>query len=295
MRTHISSLQEYFYIRQLLNRFLHEDIGFGDITSDYVISESRIRSATIVCKSKYPVIVAGLEESNMIFELCKSSTKNLVNDGDEITAQAVQRIYGDAKSILKAERTALNLIMRMSGIATTTRKFVNIVESISKNISIASTRKTAPGLRVFDKRAVKIGGGFVHRLSLDQHVLIKDNHLAISGSVKEAIKHAKMKSFDRKIECEVWNTESALEAISAGADIIMLDNFSAPEVSDTISTINKRGLRNSCMIEVSGGIDLKNVREYALSHPDIISVGSLTHSVKAVDFSLEIDDAKIKN
>ena len=225
MRTHISSLQEYFYIRQLLNRFLHEDIGFGDITSDYVISESRIRSATILCKSKYPVIVAGLEESNMIFELCKSSTKNLVNDGDEVTAQAVQRIYGDAKSILKAERTALNLIMRMSGIATTTRKFVNIVESISKNISIASTRKTAPGLRVFDKRAVKIGGGFVHRLSLDQHVLIKDNHLAISGSVKEAIKHAKMKSFDRKIECEVWNTESALEAISAGADIIMLDNF----------------------------------------------------------------------
>ena len=213
----------------------------------------------------------------------------------KITAQAVQRIYGDAKSILKAERTALNLIMRMSGIATTTRKFVNIVESISKNISIASTRKTAPGLRFFDKRAVKIGGGFVHRLSLDQHVLIKDNHLAISGSVKEAIKHAKMKSFNRKIECEVWNTESALEAISAGADIIMLDNFSAPEVSDTISTINKRGLRNSCMIEVSGGIDLKNVREYALSHPDIISVGSLTHSVKAVDFSLEIDDAKIKN
>ena len=97
MRTHISSLQEYFYIRQLLNRFLHEDIGFGDITSDSVISESRIRSATILCKSKYPVIVAGLEESSMIFELCKSSTKSLVNDGDEITAQAVQRIYGDAE------------------------------------------------------------------------------------------------------------------------------------------------------------------------------------------------------
>jgi nicotinate-nucleotide pyrophosphorylase (carboxylating) len=255
-----------------------------------VINENKICSASIICKTNYPVIVAGLEESDLIFEMCDSSTKYLVKDGDEITAQPVQQVLGDAKSILKAERTALNLIMRMSGIATATRKLVKIVEAISKDIRIASTRKTAPGLRLFDKRAVKLGGGFVHRLSLDQQILIKDNHVAISGSVKEAIKRAKSNSPNRKIECEVWNTESALEAISGGADILMLDNFSAADVSDTIATIAKKGLRNRCMIEVSGGISLQNVREYALSLPDIISVGSLTHTVKAVDFSLEIDD-----
>ena len=290
MRTHTRSLQEYLYTRHLLNRFLQEDIGFGDITSEAVINENKICSASIICKTKYPVIVAGLEESDLIFEMCNSCTKYLVKDGDEITAQPVQQVLGDAKSILKAERTALNLIMRMSGIATATRKFVNIVGAISKDIRIASTRKTAPGLRFLDKRAVKLGGGFVHRLSLDQQVLIKDNHIAISGSVKEAIKRAKSNSPNIKIECEVWNTESALEAISNGADIIMLDNFSAADVSDTIAIITKKGLRNRCMIEVSGGISLQNVRDYALSLPDIISVGSLTHTVKAVDFSLEIDD-----
>lgn len=290
MKTHIRSLQEYLNTRQLLNRFLQEDIGFGDITSEAVINNNRFCSGTIICKAKYPVIVAGLEESHLIFEMCKSSTKYLVKDGDEITDQPVQQVFGDAKSILKAERTALNLIMRMSGIATATWKLVNIVGSISKNIRIASTRKTAPGLRVFDKKAVKLGGGFVHRLSLDQQVLIKDNHIAISGSVKEAIKCARSNSPNKILECEVWDAESALEAISCGADIIMLDNFSVADVSNTIAIITKKGLRNRCMIEISGGITLENVREYALSLPDIISVGSLTHTVKAVDFSLEINN-----
>ena len=212
----------------------------------------------------------------------------MVSRGNE-----VMRIKGRARDILKAERTALNLLMRMSGIATETKKFVEVVKKISKDIEIAGTRKTAPGLRSFDKKAIKIGGGRTHRNSLDEMVLIKDNHLVLTGSIGESISSAKkLVGNNIKVECEVTDLQSAIEAINFGADVIMLDNFSPQEVENAIGVLKELGLRHKCLLEISGGISLANLSQFAKSNPDIISVGSLTHSVKSVDFSLEVDSCR---
>ncbi|HYZ51460.1 MAG TPA: carboxylating nicotinate-nucleotide diphosphorylase, partial [Nitrososphaeraceae archaeon] len=205
----------------------------------------------------------------------------------------VMEIIGNALSIMKAERTALNLIMRMSGIATETKKFTALLNDRSTSVRIASTRKTAPGLRFFDKKAVTMGGGETHRMRLDDMVLIKDNHISVVGSVEKAIEHARKRiSKSIKLECEATNLEDAIAAVNAGADRVMLDNFSPTAVARTIDELSRRGIRNKAEIEVSGGIRLKNIMSYAKAKPDIISVGYLTHSPKAVDFSLEIIETK---
>jgi nicotinate-nucleotide pyrophosphorylase (carboxylating) len=285
------SLRNYFDERKALLNFLREDIGRGDITSNSVLKPNLLASSTILCKDSEQAVVAGLREVGIIFDLCKCSCTALVDEGSMVShGNEVMRIKGRARDILKAERTALNLLMRMSGIATETKKFVEVVKKISKDIEIAGTRKTAPGLRSFDKKAIKIGGGRTHRNSLDEMVLIKDNHLVLTGSIRESISSAKkLVGNNIKVECEVTDLQSAIEAINFGADVIMLDNFSPHEVENATKVLKELGLRQKCLLEISGGISLANVSQFAKSNPDIISVGSLTHSAKSVDFSLEVD------
>jgi nicotinate-nucleotide pyrophosphorylase (carboxylating) len=288
------SLRNYFDERKALLNFLREDIGRGDITSNSVLKPNLLASSTILCKDSEQAVVAGLREVGIVFDLCKCSCTALVDEGSMVSrGNEVMRIKGRARDILKAERTALNLLMRMSGIATETKKFVEVVKKISKDIEIAGTRKTAPGLRSFDKKAIKIGGGRTHRNSLDEMVLIKDNHLVLTGSIRESISSAKkLVGNNIKVECEVTDLQSAIEAINFGADVIMLDNFSPQEVENATRVLKELGLRQKCLLEISGGISLANVSQFAKSNPDIISVGSLTHSVKSVDFSLEVDSCR---
>jgi len=283
-------LNQYFSLRESLIRFLREDIGQGDLTSEYVVDKELKSSSFIICKSELAV-VAGLEEAQIIFDMCKCDSKVLVKDGDVVkNGCKVMTIKGRTTSILKAERTALNLIMRMSGIATDTKKFVDIVRTVSKDIRITGTRKTAPGLRFFDKKSIEIGGGYAHRNTLDEMILIKDNHLAVTNSIREAISMASQKvGKNIMIECEVSDTKSSVEAIKSGADIIMLDNFSPQQAQETISYLKKSGLRKKISVEISGGVNFSNIKEYAYALPDMISVGSLTHSSKSVDFSMEME------
>lgn len=288
------SFRNYLDERKALLNFLREDIGRGDITSNSVLKPNLLASSTILCKDSEQAVVAGLREVGIVFDLCKCSFTALVDEGSMVSrGNEVMRIKGRARDILKAERTALNLLMRMSGIATETKKFVEVVKKISKDIEIAGTRKTAPGLRSFDKKAIKIGGGRTHRNSLDEMVLIKDNHLVLTGSIGESISSAKkLVGNNIKVECEVTDLQSAIEAINFGADVIMLDNFSPQEVENATRVLKELGLRQKCLLEISGGISLANVSQFAKSNPDIISVGSLTHSVKSVDFSLEVDSCR---
>jgi nicotinate-nucleotide pyrophosphorylase (carboxylating) len=283
-------LNQYFSLRESLIRFLREDIGQGDLTSEYVVDKDLKSSSFIICKSELGV-VAGLEEAQTIFDICKCDSKVLVKDGDVVkNSRKVMTIKGRTRSILKAERTALNLIMRMSGIATDTKKFVDIARTVSKDIRITGTRKTAPGLRFFDKKSIELGDGYAHRNTLDEMILIKDNHLAVTSSIREAVSMARQKAGKNiMIECEVSDTKSAVEAIKSGADIIMLDNFSPQQAQKTVSYLKKSGLRKKILVEISGGVNLSNIKEYAYALPDMISVGSLTHSSKSIDFSMEME------
>ncbi|MFL6344034.1 MAG: carboxylating nicotinate-nucleotide diphosphorylase [Nitrososphaeraceae archaeon] len=293
----MKDLDAFLNVRESLLSFLREDVGKGDLTSNSIISSYTFARAEIICKANKTTIVCGLEEASMIFEMCKCKTKTLVRDGSMIKkGSIVMEIIGKALSIMKAERTALNLIMRMSGIATETRKFVSSIDDHSISVRIASTRKTAPGLRFFDKKAVAIGGGETHRMRLDDMVLIKDNHISLVGSVEKAIKQARNNiGSSIKLECEATTLEEAISAVNMGADIVMLDNFSPTQITRTMDELSKRGIRDKAKLEVSGGIKLRNVKTYAKAKPDIISVGYLTHSPKAVDFSLEVIERKKDN
>ncbi|MFZ0252926.1 MAG: carboxylating nicotinate-nucleotide diphosphorylase [Nitrososphaeraceae archaeon] len=282
-------LNQYFNLRESLVRFLREDIGQGDLTSQYTVNKDLKSSSQIICKSEIAV-VAGLEEAKIIFEICNCDSKALVNDGDIVKRGIrVMKINGNTRAILKAERTALNLIMRMSGIATDTKKFVDIVKTVSKDIKVMGTRKTAPGLRYFDKKSIILGGGHSHRNTLDELILIKDNHLAVTTSIQSAITNARLKAGkNMMIECEVSNTKSSIEAIKSGADIIMLDNFTPEMAQKTISYLRKSGLREKVLIEISGGVNISNIKDYALALPDMISIGTLTHSSNSIDFSMKM-------
>jgi nicotinate-nucleotide pyrophosphorylase (carboxylating) len=288
----MKKLSDHFNLRKSLIYFLQEDIGTGDITSENLENSNKSVTATIIFKSDFIGIICGIEEVQELFDICNCNSTPYVLDGTKIRPKAnIMEIYGTAKDVLKAERIALNLLMRMSGIATATRKFVDIVHQIDPQISIASTRKTAPGLRLFDKKAVVIGGGISHRIRLDDMVLIKDNHIAVDKSIRKIIPLIREKvGSSIKIECEVKNEQEAIEAIEAGANIIMLDNFSIPEAKNTLLKLIDEGLRNLVKIEVSGGVTLDNIVNYAQLKPDIISIGYLTHSAPSLDFSLKIID-----
>lgn len=273
-------------LKDALANFLREDIGKGDVTSA-TLPAIEVK-AVVICKES--AVVAGLKEVCMLFVLKQCKAKNLVREGSLVKPNTpILIITGNAKAILSAERTALNILMRMSGIATETKRFVDKVRKINRKVRIACTRKTSPGFRIFDKRAVKIGGGDTHRMRLDEMVLIKDNHLAITRSIGKAVKAAR-EMYDSKmqVEVEVRSLQEAIEAIEAGADIIMLDNLTPKRVKTIVTALKRKGLRKRVIIEVSGGVNHKNVKQYASIDIDVISIGSLTHSVKAIDMSLEI-------
>lgn len=269
----------------MLANFLQEDVGAGDSTSNNIIPEDLFAEANIVCKSG-PAIACGLEEAAMLFDICGCTSEILVKDGSTVKkGKVVMKVSGNARAILKAERVALNIIMRMSGIATETRRMTDL----AKGVTVLATRKTAPGLRYFDKKAVVAGGGGAHRMRLDNMVLIKDNHLALAGNAEKCARLAKKSvGSSIKVECEAKNAKEAITAISAGVDIVMLDNFSPKQAAAAINQITKMGWRKKVKIEISGGVNAKNIRQYARAKPDFISLGYITHSPKAVDFSLEI-------
>lgn len=271
-----------------MREFLFEDLGFGDITTDSVIDSNIKVDARVVCREK--AVIAGLEEASKVFKILGCTVKLLVKDGSKVeSGKPVLHVTGPGEAILKGERTALNILMRMSGIATATNKALSKAKTVNPRIRVACTRKTAPGLRYFDKRGVELGGGDTHRLRLDDCVLIKDNHLRVVGTVKEAIKIAKERvSFTKKIEVEVEDVDQAIEAAEAEADIVMLDNMTPQEILQIIEELEKRELRKKILIEASGGVNLKNVKEYAKTGVDILSMGSLTHSLKAINLNLEI-------
>ncbi|MFB5598733.1 MAG: carboxylating nicotinate-nucleotide diphosphorylase [Nitrososphaeraceae archaeon] len=288
----MKSLLDYIELRKTLRNFILEDLGRGDITSENLEHKDRIVSAFIIYKSNITCILSGIEEVEMLFDMFGCETTYLKKDGDKISPYTrVIKIRGKAKEILKVERTALNLLMRMSGIATNTRSFVEIVKHIDSSIVVSATRKTAPGLRILDKKAVVAGGGDSHRFRLDDMVIIKSNHLQIDKSITNLISLMKKRvGSSIKIECEVRDHEEALEAIQAGVDVIMLDNFSPSQVKRTINKIRDLNLRKKVKIEISGGITKENISKYAIHKPDIISVGYLTHSSEALDFSLRISN-----
>ncbi|MFL6372118.1 MAG: carboxylating nicotinate-nucleotide diphosphorylase [Nitrososphaera sp.] len=281
----MDNVKAFLGIREVLANFLQEDIGAGDITSDTIIPVDLKANAEILSKSR-SAIVCGLEEASILFDICGCKTEVLVEDGSKVlNGTTVMNVSGCARAILKTERTALNLIMRMSGIATETRK----IADLAKGVTILATRKTAPGLRYFDKKAVVLGGGSPHRMRLDDMVLIKDNHLALSSDPEECIRLSRKKiGSSIKIECEAKSKEEALKVVSAGADLVMLDNFTPELARKTIEQITKMGKRKDVMIELSGGINQRNIQDYLQAKPDFISLGSITHSPRAADFSLEI-------
>ncbi|HSD04856.1 MAG TPA: carboxylating nicotinate-nucleotide diphosphorylase [Nitrosopumilaceae archaeon] len=270
--------------KKALASFLAEDIGKGDITSNLL--PKKIISASIISRQRG--MIAGVQYAKEIFAIKRCRVKILKKDGSQVKPnEKVMIISGAAPSVLSAERTALNLLSRMSGIATQTNTLVQKIRKVNPKVKLYSTRKTAPGLRFFDKEAVAIGGGHKHRMSLDQMIMIKDNHLAVSGSVYPLLDKARKKH--KKIEVEVENLHNAIVSAQGGASIIMLDNMNPKEISQVVSTLKKLGLRNRVKLEASGGIDSTNIQSYAKTGIDMISVGKITNSVSGLDLSLEVN------
>jgi nicotinate-nucleotide pyrophosphorylase (carboxylating) len=265
-----------------------EDIGQGDITTSVIVADGTKAEADVIAKQ--PGIVAGIEETMILLESLGLEAKALVTDGQEVKAhQVLLNVSGNAQDILAVERTLLNILSRMSGIATATRNLVEKLRKARLKTKVASTRKTAPGLMYFDKKAVQVGGGDTHRLHLDDMILIKDNHIAIVGSVKKAVETAKNNaSLTKKVEVEVTKTEDVLKAVQSGADIVMLDNFPPEKVKKAVDLLKENRLRGKVLLEASGGITAENILDYASTGVDLVSLGELTQSSRALDISLEI-------
>ncbi len=274
-------------ISRLVELALMEDVGMGDVTSEATISDDAIGEAELICKDEG--IIAGLELLQLVFHMCDHSitVTPTVRDGETVfVGRALAGIHGAAKSILKGERTALNILQRMSGIATLTRQYVDAVAGTRARIT--DTRKTAPGLRVLDKLAVRIGGGVNHRFGLDDMILIKDNHIVAAGGIAEAVercnRYLEQQGRQIKMEVETKNLDEVQEVMRCkNVHRIMLDNFPLAEMRKAVQLIAHRA-----EVEASGGITLETVRAVAETGVDFISVGALTHSVKALDISLEL-------
>ncbi len=275
------NMLNFLIVDDIIKRALKEDSPYGDVTVSAIVSP--LERAEVDLIAKEDGIICGLDIFKRVFEILGEVEVNLfVKDGDLVkNTMVIGKVTGNAGNILVGERIALNLLQRMSGIATLTNKYVKKLEGA--NTKILDTRKTTPNLRVLEKYAVKIGGGVNHRFSLSDGILIKDNHIGYAGGIKEAIELAKKNSsFVRKIEVETETKDQVLEALEAGADIIMLDNMSPDLARDMVKLINGRALT-----ECSGNITLDTVTDYGKTGVDYISSGELTHSVKAFDISLK--------
>ena len=270
-------------IKKELLRFISEDVQSGDVTS-VLLPKNKITSRII---SREDGILAGVRFARDIFRLNGCNVKIIKKDGVKLKPnQIILQVSGNARTILSCERTALNLLSRMSGIATQANLLVSKIRKINRKTKLYSTRKTAPGLRFFDKEAVMIGGGHKHRMSLNDMVMIKDNHLLVSNSMEDIIKKARKQH--KHVEVEVESQRDAILAANSGATIVMLDNFSPEQIKKTITTLQKKKLRNKVKLEASGRINSKNITAFAKTGVDMISVGSITNSVKGLDLSLEV-------
>ena len=272
-----------------IGSFLQEDMGRGDITTQSTLMRSQSAKGRFIAKEA--MIVCGLEAAESVFSTLDSQQQieAFVSDGDEVEAgKVIARTTGFADVLLAGERLALNLMQRLSGIATLTRQFVRAVEGTQAQI--VDTRKTTPGLRMLEKYAVLTGGARNHRFGLDDGVLIKDNHIALAGGVATAVARArKAVGHLHKVEVEVSKESDLREAIEAGADIIMLDNRTPEETRQLVELA--RSLAPQVLLESSGGITIETVRAYAEAGVDLISVGALTHSARAMDISFKIQSA----
>ncbi|MDW7773058.1 MAG: carboxylating nicotinate-nucleotide diphosphorylase [Desulfobulbaceae bacterium] len=267
-----------------IRRFLAEDIGQGDITSDAIFTGSQIRMARLVTRE--PLVAAGMETvAAKVFQVLNPGIKIEFAAIDGLRAKAGEellRLRGPVLDLLQGERVALNLVQRLCGIATLTRKYVDKVAGL--NVSITDTRKTTPGLRMLEKYAVRVGGGRNHRFNLADGVLIKDNHIAACGSITEAVRKIRAAvSHTVRIEVEAENIAQVHECLECGVDIIMLDNMSPAAMKEAVGLVNGRAL-----VEASGGVDLDTVRPVAETGVDLISVGRLTHSAPACDISMDM-------
>ncbi len=274
-------------VMHAIGEFLAEDIGRGDITTAATVAGDTLGVGRFLAKED--LVLCGMDVAEAVFihldpEI--SEIETTFNDGDEIVSGTVfGTLKGYADVLLTGERTALNLIQRMSGIATLTRQYVKAVEGTKAQI--VDTRKTTPGLRLLEKYAVTVGGGKNHRMGLDDGVLIKDNHIALAGGITEAVNAAKHHCGHlHKIEVEITNWAQLREALLAGAEIVMLDNQTPDEAAKLVGMA--RDMNPNVLIEASGGMDLDRVRSFAEAGVDLISVGRITHSARAVDISFKI-------
>ncbi len=279
-------------LEEKFRKFVEEDVGQGDITTSLTIPSGTIVEAKVLVKESG--VIAGIEEAMVFLESFGLQVNPLVSDGSKMRQKTVILIIvGDARTLLSIERTLLNLLSRMSGIATATSRLVEKVRRAGHKTRVACTRKVAPGLSYFDKKAVVIGGGDTHRLHLDDMILVKDNHLAVVGGIGAAVRKVREAvSFSKKVEVEVSTVEDALKAVEVGVDIVMLDNFTSKQVETTIGLLENKRLRDKVLVESSGGITEKNILEFAAAGVDIISLGEITHSAKPLDMSLEIVKVK---
>jgi nicotinate-nucleotide pyrophosphorylase (carboxylating) len=277
------SIKENIIVDKIIEQALLEDIGTGDITTEFIIP-SNLKAKGII-KTSNEGVIAGLDIVCLVFRKLNSEItfQEKIKDGTKVSRNKVlTEITGPARSILKGERVALNFLQRMSGIATTTSRFCQEVKDFP--VRIVDTRKTTPGLRILEKYAVRMGGGYNHRFGLYDAVLIKDNHIAVAGGIKSAVNSVRKQiSHTVKIEVEVENLSQVQEALEMKVDIIMLDNMDLDIMKEAV-----RMIKGKTLIEASGRITLEKARKIAQTGVDLISIGALTHSVKSLDISMEI-------
>jgi nicotinate-nucleotide pyrophosphorylase (carboxylating) len=271
---------------EALKKFIDEDVRSGDLTTRLTVSEDATALATMYAKER--AVLAGIEEVAAIADFSGLTYEVLAFEGNWVDPQTpVMRLKGSARTLLSIERVCLNIVQRMSGIATKVNRMVSVAKEGNPNIKVAATRKTTPGFRFFEKRAVVVGGGDTHRYALDDMVLIKNNHITAAGGVREAVSAAREGvSFSKKVSCEARTLQEAQEAIGAGADIILLDNFKPKDVAGVVEVLTSEGLRDKVILEVSGGVNEENAKEYATTGVDVLSSGALTHSFKSADFNM---------
>ena len=272
-------------MRSKYAEYLREDIGSGDVTTDLLIPPDSRGIGRITAKESG--VLAGAMEAADVFAELGAAPERTIDEGATVAeGDVVLIVRGPTKALLTGERLALNFLMRMSGIATVTNDLLARCRRTNPGVRIAATRKTTPGFREFEKRAVTIGGGDPHRFGLDDAILIKDNHIAVAGGVREALRSAKRASFTKKVEIEVETEEDAVVAVEEGADIVMLDNFDPEDARNVAEGLRRR--KPDVVIEISGGITPDNVERFA-SFADIISLGWLTHSIRSIDFSMTVE------
>jgi nicotinate-nucleotide pyrophosphorylase (carboxylating) len=285
----MSPLLDASACHNLLRSFLAEDIGAGDITTESTVSATQRARGEVICKA--PLVLAGIELFVEVFRLLDETVDAaiLMHDGEELAAgKILARVKASARALLTGERVALNLLQRLSGIATLTRRFVRAVEGTGAEI--LDTRKTTPGLRALEKYAVRVGGGRSHRRDLGEAILIKENHIRLAGGVSAALTAAQASRERAKwLEIEVTNLDELTAALGHKPDVILLDNMTPSVVRQAVEIVRKVAATSKILTEASGGISLDNVREFAEAGVDWISVGALTHSAPAVDISFEIE------